>query len=379
MAVRSTSVKDYYFHPFEIAVCGYSDSGKTTLITRLIDELSSRFDIGYIKYLVKHFDIDHKGKDTYKVWKSGASIVSISDRTHSAAIRKGSFPQAQLRASLSECDFIFVEGFKGSKMPKIVLLDERKEILDLLERKEIDNVLCLVGKNSIKDKGFSHIPFFNRDHISAISGFLTKFLEEKAYEIPLYGLVLAGGSSKRMGRDKATLSYSGKPHAQVVFELLSELCEGAYISLRKDQKHISDIFKELPLIYDTFIGLGPLSGILSAMYNYPHRAWLVVACDLPFVTAKTLKILVENRNPFKMATCFWSQGGDFPEPLCAVYEPKIITKFFEGLSMGETSVANILKNCSIAGLSQPEEVNLKNVNTESEYLEVRSQIGEKKL
>ena len=48
----------YMFHAFEIAVCGYANSGKTTLITRLIESLSLEFDIGYIKYNVNKFDID---------------------------------------------------------------------------------------------------------------------------------------------------------------------------------------------------------------------------------------------------------------------------------------------------------------------------------
>ena len=105
----------------------------------------------------------------------------------------------------------------------------------------------------------------------------------------LYGLILAGGFSRRMGKDKSLLNYHGKPQIEYVHNLLQELCDKVFLSKRIDQPS----YKTTPSINDVepFLNKGPLGGILSAMKSFSDVSWLVLACDLPFVTKETLQTL----------------------------------------------------------------------------------------
>ena len=136
----------------------------------------------------------------------------------------------------------------------------------------------------------------------------------------LYGLVLAGGQSRRMGRDKALLSYGGKSSQLVnATSMLSEVCSKVFVSQRRDQSFPK--IKDVGIIYDSNEKVkGPLCGILSSMQAFPNAHWLVIACDLPFINVATLEKLVEfyqAREPFY--TAYRSTKDGLPEPLCAIY------------------------------------------------------------
>jgi len=105
----------------------------------------------------------------------------------------------------------------------------------------------------------------------------------------LYGLVLTGGQSRRMQRDKSALCFHGKPQVQHVFDLLSLYCAKVFVSNRKEQSTLEEQ-KDLPQIHDLdeYADVGPLAGILSAMKTYPGVPWIVLACDLPFVSKHIL-------------------------------------------------------------------------------------------
>lgn len=141
-------------------------------------------------------------------------------------------------------------------------------------------------------------------------------------KVPIFGLVLAGGKSSRMGQDKSQLVYAGKPQFQAAYELLERVCEKVFVSSRKDQFEAS-VFGRYPQVVDleSYAGHGPLSGILSAMKAHPQAAWFVLACDLPFVTPETLKYLIDNRRPDAVASAYRSSSDGLPEPLCAIWEP----------------------------------------------------------
>ncbi|MBX2966083.1 MAG: NTP transferase domain-containing protein [Cyclobacteriaceae bacterium] len=131
------------------------------------------------------------------------------------------------------------------------------------------------------------------------------------------GLILAGGKSSRMGRDKSLIAYHGKPQREHLFDLLTPFCKTVYLSC-KSTETIPQQFNPLP---DTFGIDTPLNGILSAFNFNPANAWLTVPVDMPFVNADTIKYLLHHRNPKKIATCFWDSDGKLPEPLLTLWEP----------------------------------------------------------
>jgi molybdopterin-guanine dinucleotide biosynthesis protein A len=185
---------------------------------------------------------------------------------------------------------------------------------------------------------------------------------------PIFGLVLTGGKSTRMKKDKASLKFHNKPQVICAYELLLPLCEEVFISKRKGQKR-SVIQSKLPHIYDLkkFSGRGPLSGILSAMAKFPKAAWLILACDLPFVDDKTLRHLLRYRDSTKIATAYKSRFNDLPEPLCAIYEPKAQRRLLTFFAKGITCPRKILINSKPRLLKLKNKNALDNINTPEEY------------
>lgn len=363
---HATEKKQYIFHPYEIAFCGYSDSGKTTLIARIVQSLSREYNVGYLKHDVHSFAMDHEGKDTYRVRQSGAHTVFISDPAHFAQVQSGSLEDVAVKQIFLNNDLFFVEGYKELPLPKIVVLDPNEEILDVFERGALTQVIAFVGSVDRPARLPSEYPFFHRDDTGGIKQFILSHLNGHVRQTPLYGLVLAGGKSVRMKRDKSSLMYHGRPQSGHCFDLLSRHCEKVFLSNREEQAQSVD-HRDLPQIHDTFLDIGPLGGILSAMASHRGAAWLVVACDLPFVTAATIEALIRQRDPFKMATAYQSSHDGLPEPLCAIYEPKGYARLVQFLGNGCTCPRKILINSRIRLLQQDDLSSLDNVNDPQEY------------
>ncbi|MEX2542795.1 MAG: NTP transferase domain-containing protein [Trueperaceae bacterium] len=189
---------------------------------------------------------------------------------------------------------------------------------------------------------------------------------EEAVETPLYGLVLAGGKSTRMGRPKWALEYHGEPHAVVLYRLASSFCQRTFLSIRPEQAE-EPALARLPHIADRFPGMGPLGGILSAMSEYPKAAWLVLACDLPFVEASTVQTLLDKRLPRRHATSFMSPHDGLPEPLCAIYEPSSRLRLIEGVDLGYRCPRKMLMNSSIQLVESARPEELTNANNPHEF------------
>jgi molybdenum cofactor guanylyltransferase len=182
---------------------------------------------------------------------------------------------------------------------------------------------------------------------------------------PLFGLILGGGRSSRMGRDKAALEYHGKPQLQHTFDLAKTICMEAFVSCRADQAQ-HPAFDGLPQIHDRFLGFGPMGGILSALLLHREAAFLVLACDLPFLDTSTLAQLVRLRNPEKTATAFLGHEN-LPEPLCAIYEPRAYAGFLGLMGQGIQCPRKALIRSDILAL-QPENAGaLANVNRPEEF------------
>jgi molybdenum cofactor guanylyltransferase len=137
----------------------------------------------------------------------------------------------------------------------------------------------------------------------------------------LYGLVLAGGQSRRMRSDKAALAYGARPQLAEAFDLVARHVHRAFVSVRADQAG-DPLRAGYPQIVDGPDGRGPIAGIIAAQSQHLDAAWLVLACDLPFMDDATLGTLVSRRDTSRIATAFCSRTDGLPEPLCAIYEPR---------------------------------------------------------
>ena len=134
----------------------------------------------------------------------------------------------------------------------------------------------------------------------------------------IHGLVLAGGRSSRMKRDKASIEFrAGETQLDAAMKLLEGRVARAYVSVRDDQKD-DPARARYPRIVDRGDIEGPIAGISAAFASSADVAWLVIACDLPFLDAQTLDTLLLARDPGFDATAFRSSHDGLPEPLCAI-------------------------------------------------------------
>ncbi len=183
---------------------------------------------------------------------------------------------------------------------------------------------------------------------------------------PLFGLVLAGGRSARMARDKAALRYHGETQLAVAFKRLQPFVEQAFVSVRPDQRH-DPLRAQFPQIVDGPQSVGPISGLIAAQSAHPEAAWLLLACDLPFLSDRTLQTLVEARAIDQDATAFRSAHDGLPEPLCAIFEPRTRERMAAYVSGGRLCPRKFLLGAATRLLDPIDPSALDNVNSTDEY------------
>jgi molybdopterin-guanine dinucleotide biosynthesis protein A len=106
---------------------------------------------------------------------------------------------------------------------------------------------------------------------------------------------------------------------------------------------------------------------MAAQAKYPEVAWLVLACDLPFIDDGTLTTLIAARQPQRLATAFRSSHDVLPEPLCAIYEPASREAILAHAASGKNCPRKFLINSDVHLLDEPNPQALENVNTPDEY------------
>ncbi|SIQ80996.1 NTP transferase domain-containing protein [Maribacter ulvicola] len=191
----------------------------------------------------------------------------------------------------------------------------------------------------------------------------------------LYGLVLSGGKSTRMGEDKGLIAYHNLPQREYLYHLLNEVCDQTFLSIRKDQE--KDISNDFETIVDNDEFRGPYNGLLSAHKTYPEAAWLVLACDLPLMDKKALQELVAARNANKIASAFADADNPLPEPLCAIWEPEALQKSVTYLEAGNGSCPRkFLINSDVNLVFPKHKEVLLNANSRAEYEEALLKIAQ---
>lgn len=132
----------------------------------------------------------------------------------------------------------------------------------------------------------------------------------------LYGLILCGGVSSRLGQDKYLLLKDNKPLYKWWIDQLNPFCKKVFISCRKEQ--IPKI-KADAIIPDQSDDTGPLEGIYRAFQYNNEANWLVVAVDLVFINELHIQNLIShNQAPYDAIAYRNPNTGD-PFPLCSIY------------------------------------------------------------
>lgn len=354
----------------EIAILGTPCGQIKELAFHLIKFLSFKYKIGYV-------DADHKNGMEGKEFNSGLSNGALMEYTDKISFKrfdvKTDINEFYIKNYFIDYDLVLVNGnhFKSTK--QILVIDSAKPLQKKLDKiTDVVAIIFTTPDQQVPDYLINHLPelqsipqYLWNDRSELVSK-IDNLLDKTKPEIK--GLLLAGGKSLRMQQDKALLNYHGKSQLAHTFELLKNICKEVFVSSQKDQR--SDLPREILVIEDTFTNLGPFGAILSAFREDPNAAWLVVACDLPYLDVDTLKFLVQSRNPSKMATAFKNPENNFPEPLITIWEPKSYSKLLYFLSLGYSCPRKVLINseCELVETQNP--ASLRNINLPEEYEEV---------
>jgi molybdopterin-guanine dinucleotide biosynthesis protein len=162
--------------------------------------------------------------------------------------------------------------------------------------------------------------------------------------LPPLGVILAGGASRRFGTPKAFATVGGRRIVDRVLDALSAVVPEVAISAN-DERLYDEL--DLDVLPDRRPGIGPLAGILAGLEHAVARGWpgaLVVACDLPHVTADVLRLLVRRASvSISEAIVPESYGRRGMEPLCAFYAVECIPVVEAMIAEGETRVHLLLE------------------------------------
>ncbi len=333
------------------------------------------------KYKVAYVDADHagadaeeaQGRDPKSAMSYGAALEYTDKITHHRFDTEQKLDSFQYRQWLYDTDVILVNGNHFQAKRQIVVIDPKKE--DSLKKRlhqliDIQLIILTEGMEDIYPFLKEQLPNYANIPVLPFyeTGKIAEFLEQELQKTlpPLYGLVLAGGESKRMGQDKGGLDYHGKPQREYAADLLSQFCEQTFISTRPGQA----VESAYSLLEDKFLDLGPYGAILSAFRQYPNAAWMVVACDLPLLDEIALQQLLDQRNRSKMATAFHNPETDFPEPLITIWEPRAYPALLQFLAQGYSCPRKVLINSDIQLVEAQNPDALRNVNAPEEHREI---------
>lgn len=148
----------------------------------------------------------------------------------------------------------------------------------------------------------------------------------------MIGLILCGGQSARMGKDKGLLIKDSITWAQIASEKLTSLNIAVKFSVNRQQlMEYGKIFPIEDLITDNdSLSLkGPLLGVLSVNMRYPLDDLFIVACDLPLLQTKLLTTLMEHYQQSNEFEAFIFTNNKELEPLCGIYTAKGLKKIIE--------------------------------------------------
>ena len=165
-----------------------------------------------------------------------------------------------------------------------------------------------------------------------------------------------------MGQDKALLSRGEQSQLAYIVRLLQDHVHRVFVSARAEQQDEKERAR-FEQIIDRYQDMGPVAGILSAMDEYPNVDWLVVACDLPNVDARTISLLLDKRSESQPFTAFASSHGGLPEPLCAVYMAQSADIVRDFVAEGIHCPRKMLIRSDTLLLEQPDPMALANINT----------------
>lgn len=161
-----------------IGFAGYSGTGKTTLLEKLVKELKGQgLRIAVLKHDGHDFEIDHAGKDSWRYAQAGADVVMISSAQKAAAVVKGHFSLAQLLEEIRDVDLILIEGYKNEDIPQIGMARQKT---GKGFTADMDRFIALVTDLTVR----TTLPCFDLNDVKGIAAFIMKRIQKSSGNAP---------------------------------------------------------------------------------------------------------------------------------------------------------------------------------------------------
>lgn len=157
----------------------------------------------------------------------------------------------------------------------------------------------------------------------------------------LISVLLTGGKSSRMGRDKGLLIWDNKKWVEIAYNKIKQINNKPFISINTSQvEKYEQLFDKDDLILDYLDIPGPLGALFGIHRKFPDSDLLVLACDMVLMQSKYLHNLLEAYIKSRDYHCYLYNNNDFIEPLCAIYTSSALDKM---LGLFEKSEENKFK------------------------------------
>jgi molybdopterin-guanine dinucleotide biosynthesis protein A len=190
-------------------------------------------------------------------------------------------------------------------------------------------------------------------------------------QLELSGVVLAGGHSRRMGRNKALLELDGQTLISRVLERLALLCDELIVAANDVA-----LYADLParVVPDLIPGRGVLGGIHAGLSAASNERAVVVACDMPLLNLRLLRYMAVVSPGYDVVV---PRVGGFYEPLHAVYSVRCVEPIAQLIAQGPRRVVDLYSRVCLRELTEADvrlfdaSLSFVNVNTPQEWSEVQ--------
>lgn len=181
--------------------------------------------------------------------------------------------------------------------------------------------------------------------------------------------IIAGGQSRRMGRDKAFVELAGKPLIEHVIERSADLGQAEAILVANKPAQFTHL--GLPMYRDILPDKGSLGGIYTALVQAQYPDVLVLACDMPFVNTDLLRFMTAQIND--ETDIVVPTVDDYPQGLHAIYKKTCIEPIAEQLAADRLKIIRFYEQMRVRYLDEsdyaafdPQGRSFANINTPEE-------------
>lgn len=151
------------------------------------------------------------------------------------------------------------------------------------------------------------------------------------------GIILAGGMSSRMGKDKGLALFKGKPLIEYAISIVKNVSAEILISTNNPDYD----YLKIPLVKDTYINIGPMGGIHSCLFKSNTEWNCVLSCDMPLVKPELFQYLMQFSEDAWVVLP--TSDGIHPEPMCGIYNRKVLPLMEQFIGAGNYKLPDLFR------------------------------------